>query len=217
MTVVAVPALVAAWLGAGALAGLGVARANRWLAGREELEAAPGRVQAFGPAVLLALLFAALAWRLAAHPEVLAVRSLWAVVLVQVIFFDLAHRLVLDRVMFPAWPLALVLSLVTGDPGWRWSLVGGVGAGVAFGLIALIGALAFRAEVLGMGDVKLAIFIGLVAGPWTAAALLLGVVLAGVMSILLIATRIKGLRDTIAYGPYLCAGTLVVLLQHVPR
>jgi len=25
--------------------------------------------------------------------------------------------------------------------------------------------------------------------------------------------RVKGLKDTIAYGPYLCAGALIVLVQ----
>jgi leader peptidase (prepilin peptidase)/N-methyltransferase len=94
------------------------------------------------------------------------------------------------------------------------AIVTGIGAGVVFLLLALVGGLLFRAEVMGIGDVKLAIFIGLVLGfPWTLQALLLGILLAGGVSILLMAVRVKGLKDTIAYGPYLCAGTLLVLLQ----
>jgi leader peptidase (prepilin peptidase)/N-methyltransferase len=164
------------------------------------------------PVVLSAVLFAAFGWRYGATP-LLLVESVWVLVLVHVIVFDLEHRLILDRVTFPSYAVAFLLSLVSGSPGWRWSLVAGVAAGVAFGLFAMVGALVFRAEVLGMGDVKLAVFIGLVAGAWTAQALLLGIILAGVTSIVLIVVRVKSLHDTIAYGPYLCAGTLVVLLQ----
>ena len=203
----------AGWAAAGAAVGYGIHPLSAWLARKEELE--PGRRpwQVWGPVLVTALVFAVFGWHLAAHPATLAVRSLWAAVLVQVIFFDLEHRLVLDRVMFPSWAAALLASFLLNDPGWKWSLVGGIGAGAGFTLLAVFGALVFRAEVLGMGDVKLAVFIGLVAGPLTLSALLLGVVLAGFTSIVLVLIRLKSMRDTIAYGPYLCIGTLVVLLQ----
>ena len=202
----------ALWLVAGAGAGYGIRRGSVWLARKEELEPGDQPWMVWGPVVATALFFALFGWRFGAEP-LLLVKSLWVLVLVHVIFFDLEHRLILDRVMFPSYGVALLLSFVTNHPGWRWSLVAGVAAGLAFGLFALAGALVFRAEVLGMGDVKLAVFIGLVAGSWTAQALLLGIILAGVTSIVLIAVRLKSLRDTIAYGPYLCVGTLIVLLE----
>lgn len=207
--------LVAAlWTLVGANAGYSQRRVTLWLARVEELE--PGRRawMQWGPIILTAVLFGIFGWRIGAAP-LLFVESLWVLVLVHVIFFDLEHRLILDRVLLPASVVALLVSALVGVPGWRWSLVAGVAAGVAFAAIALLGALAFRTEVLGMGDVKLAVFIGLVAGAWTAQALLLGIILAGLTSILLIVLRLKALRDTIAYGPYLCAGTLIVLLERV--
>lgn len=205
--------VAAGWAVVGAALGYGIHPLDAWLARKEELE--PGRRawQVWGPVAVMALVFGVFGWRFAGHPLTLAVHSLWGAVLVQVIFFDLEHRLVLDRVMFPAWAAALLASILLDDPGWKWSLVGGIGAGAGFALLALLGALVFRAEVLGMGDVKLAVFIGLVAGPYTLSALLLGVVLAGFTSIVLVLIRAKSMRDTIAYGPYLCIGTLVVLLQ----
>jgi prepilin signal peptidase PulO-like enzyme (type II secretory pathway) len=207
------PLLVAAgWCLVGAAAGHGVRRASVWLAEKEELESGDRAWMVWGPVVLAAVLFAAFGWRYGASP-LLLVKSLWVLILVHVIFFDLEHRLILDRVTVPSYVLAFIVSLLSGSPGWRWSLVAAVAAGAAFGLFALAGALIFRAEVLGLGDVKLAVFIGLVAGAWTAQALLLGIILAGVTSILLIVIRAKSLRDTIAYGPYLCAGALVVLLE----
>ena len=203
--------VAAGWLVVGAAAGYGVRRLSVWLARLEDLEPGFERWQVWGPVAISALLFGVFGW-VFGPSWLLLVKSLWVAVLVQVIFFDLEHRLILDRLMFPMMAAALVLSIWTPRLGWKQSLLAGLGAGLIFLAIALIGAGIFRAEVLGFGDVKLALFIGLVLGFLaTIQALVLGVVLAGLTSILLIAVRVKGLRDTIAYGPYLCVGTLVVL------
>jgi len=139
----------------------------------------------------------------------LFVRSVFVLVLVQVIFFDFEHRLILDRVMFPSMALALVVSLF-GHPWWA-GIATGVGAGLIFLLIALAGAAIFKAEALGFGDVKLAVFMGLLLGPLpTAQAMFYGVFLAGLVSIGFIAWH-RSLKGTIAYGPYLAAGALIVL------
>jgi leader peptidase (prepilin peptidase)/N-methyltransferase len=114
--------------------------------------------------------------------------------------------------------VALVLSLVTPNLGWKASLAGALVAGVLFLLVAVVGAAVFRAEALGFGDVKLSVFIGLILGLLAMfQALFYGVILAGLFSILLIALRQKSMKDSIAYGPYLAAGTLIVLLNLAPR
>jgi prepilin signal peptidase PulO-like enzyme (type II secretory pathway) len=201
------------WLPVGAAVGFGVRRLSVWLARREELEPGFQPWQVWGPVAMTAVLFAVFGWRFGATP-LLLITSLWVALLVQVIFFDLEHRLILDRLMFPAYVVALVLSIFTPHLGWKQAAIAGVAAGAAFLLLAVVGGLVFRGEVLGIGDVKLAIFIGLVLGfSGTLSALLVGVLLAGVVSIFLMAIRVKGLKDTIAYGPYLCAGALIGLLQ----
>jgi prepilin signal peptidase PulO-like enzyme (type II secretory pathway) len=206
-----------AWLVAGAAGGFGVRRLSVWLARLENLEPGFRPWQVWGPVITTAALFGAFGWMFGATP-LLLIKSLWVAVLVQVIFFDLEHRLILDRLMFPMMAAALLLSIWTPHLGWKQSLVAGLAAGFIFLAIALLGALAFRTEVMGFGDVKLALFIGLTLGLFaTVQALLLGVVLAGVMSIALIAVRLKGLRDTIAYGPYLAAGAIWVLLIGGPH
>jgi prepilin signal peptidase PulO-like enzyme (type II secretory pathway) len=205
--------VAAVWAVVGAGAGFGIRRLSVWLARIEELEPGFERWQFWGPVATTAVLFAIFGWRFGPAP-LLLLKSLWVAVLVYVIFFDLEHRLILDRVMYPSMVLAILASIVTPHPGWLNAIATGIGAGAVFLLLAVGGSLIFRAEVLGIGDVKLAVFMGLVLGfPWTVQALLLGILLAGVLSILLIAIRRKGLRDTIAYGPYLCAGTLIVLLE----
>ena len=186
------------------------------LARLEELE--PGSLpwQVYGPPILAALLFGVFAFHFG-PVALLFVRSVFVLVLVQVIFFDFEHRLILDRVMFPSMAVALLLSL-TGDPWFsghdRWhGIATGLGAGVFFLLLAVLGSLIFKTEAMGFGDVKLVAFMGLLLGPLpTVQALFYGVFLAGVGGIAIIIWR-RSMKGTLAYGPYLAAGALIALYQ----
>jgi leader peptidase (prepilin peptidase)/N-methyltransferase len=200
-----------AWAAAGVAAGAGVRIVSVWLARGEGLE--PGRKhwQRYGPVVLAAVLFGLFGWRIGPH-WVLLIRSLWVAVLVQVIFFDLEHLLVLDRVLLPSAVAALLLSLVTPGLGIVPAVLTGLVTGLVFLAIAEVGALVFKAEAMGYGDVKLAAFLGLILGPRpTFTAVVLGVILAGVVAVGLLALRLRGMRDAISYGPFLAAGAIVSL------
>ena len=202
-----------AWGLVGAAAGVLVRVASVWLARREGLE--PGRRpwQTYGPVVLTALLFALFGWRIGPS-WLLPVRSLWVAVLVQVIFFDLEHRLVLDRVLLPSAAAALLLSLVTPHLGIVAAVLTGLVTGLVFAAIAELGSIVFKAEAMGYGDVKLSAFLGLIMGPRpTFTAVVLGVILAGVVAVGLLALRVRGLRDSISYGPFLAAGAIAVLFS----
>jgi leader peptidase (prepilin peptidase)/N-methyltransferase len=200
------------WAVVGAAGGWLVRWGSVRLARLEELEPGNAPWQVYGPPILSAVLFAVFAAHLAAHVTsfpLLALRSVFVLVLVQVIFFDFEHRLILDRVMFPAMALALVVSLF-GNPWWM-GIATGLGVGLLFLLLGLAGQAIFKAEALGFGDVKLALFMGLLVGwPYIAQALFYGVLLAGVASVGVI-IRNRSMKGTIAYGPYLAAGTLIVL------
>ena len=203
--------IAAAWTVVGAGAGVLVRVASVWLARREGLEAGRKPWQRFGPVVLAAVLFGLFAWRLGPH-WVLLIRSLWVAVLVQVIFFDLEHRLVLDRVLLPSAVAALLLSPVTPGLGLVPAVLTGLVTGLVFLAIAELGSLVFKAEAMGYGDVKLSAFLGLILGPRpTFNAVVLGVILAGVVAVALLALRVRGMRDSISYGPFLAAGALTSL------
>ncbi len=213
MAGLATPLLVAAWALAGAAAGAGVRLASMWLARHEELEAGRLPWQRFGPVALSAVLFGLFAWRIGPSP-LLLIRSLWLVVLVQVIFFDLEHQLILDRVLVPAAVGALALSWFTPDLGPVSAVLTGLVTGAAFLLLALAGTVLFKAEAMGFGDVKFSVFMGLVLGPRpTFSAVLLGFILAGVVGVVLVVVRVRSMKDSIPYGPFLAAGAIATLLS----
>jgi len=204
-------ALVAiAWGVVGVGAGVLVRWGSVRLAKLEELEPGSKRWQVWGPPIAAAVVFAAFGYELGIS-WLLLLHSVFGLVMVQVIFFDLEHRLILDRVIFPSMGLALAVSIFN-QPWWA-GLATGIAAGLLFALVALIGALIFRAEALGFGDVKFAAFMGLLLGPLpTIQALFYGVVLAAIASIGYIIWK-RSLKGTIAYGPYLAGGALIVLFQ----
>ncbi len=215
------PYLVAAvWAIVGAGAGWVVRWGSVRLARMEGLEPGHRRWQEFGPPILCLVVFAVFALVITPFP-LLVVRSVFGLVLVQVVFFDFEHRLILDRVMFPAMALALLVSLsplfasglVLWHQPWWMGILMGLIAGVLFLALALAGSAIFKAEALGFGDVKLAAFMGLLLGwPYTFTAMFYGVVLAGLVAIGYIAWH-RSLKGTIAYGPYLAAGALIMLLD----
>jgi len=195
-----------------ALVGAGGGWFVRWgsvrLAILEGLEPGQRRWQVFGPPALAAILFGVFAFHFG-MTSTLLIRSVFVLVLVQVTFFDFEHRLILDRVIFPAMALAFLVSLF-GNPWWA-GIATGLGAGLLFLLLALAGSAIFKAEALGFGDVKMAAFMGLLLGPLpTIQALFYGVLLAGVTSVGMIVWQ-RSLKGTLAYGPYLAAGATIVL------
>ncbi|HXM55627.1 MAG TPA: A24 family peptidase [Candidatus Dormibacteraeota bacterium] len=210
--------LAIGWAVVGAAVGVLVRIASVWLARAEEEAQEPGRKpwQRYGPVVLTSLLFGVFAWRIGPS-WLLLVRSLWVAVLVQVIFFDLEHQLVLDRVLLPSAVAALALSVVTPDLGLLPAVLTGLVTGLVFLAIAELGRIVFKAEAMGYGDVKLSAFLGLVLGPRpTFNAVVIGVILAGVVAVLLLALRVRGMRDSISYGPFLAAGALASLFMLGP-
>ena len=208
------------WAVVGAAGGWLVRWGSVKLARLEGLEPGNRLWQVYGPSILCAVLFAIYAFVIPPFP-ILLVRSVFVLVLVQVIFFDFEHRLILDRVMFPSMVLALLVTLsplvnsrlgLWQQPWWA-GIAMGLAAGLLFLLLALAGSALFKAEALGFGDVKLALFMGLLLGwPYTLTAMFYGVFLAGLVSIGVIVWR-RSLKGTIAYGPYLAAGAVLMLVQ----
>jgi prepilin signal peptidase PulO-like enzyme (type II secretory pathway) len=200
------------WAVVGAAAGWFARWGSVRLARLEGLEPGAKPWQVYGPPVLAALVFGIFAYDLGLeHLSVLSSRSVFVLVLVQVIFFDLEHRLILDRIIFPAMILAVLVSLF--EQPWWAGIATGLGTGLLFLFLSIAGSTLLRAEVLGFGDVKLAAFMGFLLGwPAIVDAVFLGV-LVGAIAAVAVGVWHRSLKATFAYGPYLAIGALVMLYQ----
>jgi leader peptidase (prepilin peptidase)/N-methyltransferase len=141
---------------------------------------------------------------------------LWVAVFVQIVVVDLKHRLILDKVTYPAIAVALLLAGLTPGLSIVRALIGAAVIGGFFVVMHLI-----SRHGIGLGDAKLGALIGAVTGlgfdsvTHLAAidAVVAAVLLGGAVALLLLITRVRSLKDPIPYGPFLCAGAALALFQ----
>jgi len=142
---------------------------------------------------------------------------LYSTIFALILITDIERRLILNVVMYPSFLLAFAASFFMPKMTWLSALAGGAFGFVFFLGIALVGNAIFGSGALGAGDVKLAAFVGLITGfPWIIEALVLTILLGAAVSLILLITRVRGLRDPIPYGPFLIAGATVTLLWGYP-
>jgi leader peptidase (prepilin peptidase)/N-methyltransferase len=133
------------------------------------------------------------------------VAAAFCAVLVAISATDLERRIIPNRIVLPATVVLLVAQTVL-HPSVEW-IVAGLAAAVAFLLVAL----AYPGG-MGMGDVKLALLLGVVLGRPVSVALLVGMLTALIPSFAVIAKHGKaGRKMTIPFGPFLAIGGVVAL------
>jgi leader peptidase (prepilin peptidase)/N-methyltransferase len=134
-----------------------------------------------------------------------ALAAFFCAVLVAISAVDLEHRIVPNRIVLPATALLLPLHTIV-DPSPQWAL-GALGAS----LFLFLAVLAYPAG-MGMGDVKLALFMGAMLGKTVAVALMVGMVSALVPALFLLARHgSKARKMGIPFAPFLALGSLVAL------
>ena len=146
-----------------------------------------------------------------------AVNSFHIAVLILIIVTDLEHRLIFNKVIWPATAIALVTSLLVSpeENNLRLALLGAVVGFVIFYVLYWLAQFLYGAEriPLGYGDVKLAMLMGAMLGFHRIFfALMLGVLLGGVFSLLLLLTRRVNRDTALPYGQYLALGAIVMLI-----
>jgi len=183
------------------------------------------------------LIFFVAYWRFVAYPPgdfepsyiQFAITALWCCVFLVIIFIDWEHKLILNRITYPAAVAGLViLGIDTISSDWNimtyirssWFESGVLSVAILNGIIA--GAIGFafffivyliNPRGMGMGDIKLALLIGLVTRlPLVIVALLIGILLGGVVAIALLLFMKKGRKDVIPYGTFLAIGPIITLL-----
>lgn len=126
-------------------------------------------------------------------------------VLVAVTVTDLERRIVPNRIVVPALVVALVVQTAR-DPSVEW-VVAALLAGGAFLVLALV-----YPAGLGMGDVKLAAFLGAWLGRDVLVAVFAGSVLALIPSVVILARQgLRGRKVGIPYAPFLALGGVIAL------
>ncbi|HYN48142.1 MAG TPA: A24 family peptidase [Candidatus Nanopelagicales bacterium] len=220
------PAVLAVGLGiAGAVWGFAADRIGaRWPAHEAEVDEVGAIVRPAGwvrpvdwrTAVVVLLggtSMGALALRFA-DPVPLAIFGTFFAALTLLLATDLDQRLLPDVITLPAIPLALVIGLLGANPLVPpEALPAAILAALAIPAFLFVVAIPFGAGAIGMGDLKLLVSVGLLAGLARAVAgVVVGALAAGVvLAILLVARRIT-LRTYVPFGPFLIAGAYWAVL-----
>jgi len=152
-----------------------------------------------------------------------AITAFWGCVFLIIIFIDWEHKLILNKVTYPAAVVALVILAIDSffpepvllrnlillpEPSILSGVIGGAIGFVFFFIVFLI-----NPKGMGAGDVKLAGLIGLVSGfPLVIVALFIGIFTGGIAAVMLLLLRMKGRKDILPYGTFLALGPMVTLL-----
>jgi leader peptidase (prepilin peptidase)/N-methyltransferase len=134
-----------------------------------------------------------------------AVAAFFCAVLVAVSAIDIEHRIIPNRIVLPATVVVLAANTAR-DLSPEWII-----AGVAASGFLLAAALVYPAG-MGMGDVKLALLMGVALGKTVPVALIVGMLAAMIPGIVLFARHGKKARKMgIPFGPFLALGSVVAL------
>jgi leader peptidase (prepilin peptidase) / N-methyltransferase len=133
------------------------------------------------------------------------IASFFCCVLVAISAVDLEHRIVPNVIVLPATAIALpAQTLLHLSPEWALSALGA-------SLFLFLAVLAYPAG-MGMGDVKLALFMGAVLGKSVGVALMLGMFAALIPGIYLMARHgSKARKMGIPFAPFLALGSVIAL------
>jgi leader peptidase (prepilin peptidase) / N-methyltransferase len=161
-------------------------------------------------AAIGAFAFALLGLRFAtAETLTVIVFGAWFACLVVGFAVDLDQRLLPDELTLPIIPIALLLNVTGHNP-----LVGNAVVAAIVVAVVVPGALyllsvPFGVGAFGMGDVKLLVGVGLMLGLVRGfTGLLAGLLAAGIVLLLLLATKRIGRHTYVPFGPFLIFGAL---------
>jgi leader peptidase (prepilin peptidase)/N-methyltransferase len=134
-----------------------------------------------------------------------AAAAVFCAALVVITATDLTHRIVPNRVVLPAAAAVCVL-MTAAEPSPEWAI-----AGLGAAAFLLVVALAYPGG-MGMGDVKLALLMGVALGGTVVVALPLGMVAALLPAAVLLARHGSRARKmAIPFAPFLALGSVIAL------
>jgi len=132
--------------------------------------------------------------------------------LIVIFVYYLKHYIIPDKVIYPAIAIALIFNfqflIFNQFSIFKFSILSAIGAAIFFLAIVLIS----RGRWLGIGDIKLAFFIGLFLGfPNILVALFLAFLIGAIIGLGLVISGKKTLKSEVPFGPFLVTGTFLAL------
>lgn len=208
------------WGAVGLVAGLAL---HRWLGRRgyryDDEQDRPVR-PAWWVVPVLTVAAGAVGWQFAGSWVVALTYVASVVWMVALAAIDVDVRRLPDRWTLTSYPVVVALlagcSLAVGGDWGRWltALVCGVASGLVYLVLAFV-----NPGGLGMGDVKLAVSLGLLTGwlgwPLAVVAFLAAFLVGTVVGVVVALVSGAGRKATFPFGPSMLAGALVVLLLPV--
>jgi leader peptidase (prepilin peptidase)/N-methyltransferase len=133
------------------------------------------------------------------------IASFFCAVLVVISAIDLEHKIIPNRIVVPAFVIVLAAQTLL-HPSPEWAL-----AALGASSFLFVAAVAYPAG-MGMGDVKLALLLGAMLGRVVPVGLMLGMLLALVPSVVLLARHGAAARKMgFPFGPFLALGSILAL------
>jgi len=164
--------------------------------------------------------FFALAWsRAGVDLNVISAQNFWPFLIVArdwlmlcflaaIFWYDYRQQLIPDAWVVLGGALALSFNIFLGVHWWQLL----IGAGACAGFLGAQYVVS-RGRWIGLGDVKLGVFLGLLVGwPQVAVLILLTYIMGGLVGTWLLARRRAGLKSAVALGPFLTLAAAITLL-----
>lgn len=145
-----------------------------------------------------------------------AIIAFYSYFYITIAVIDLKHQIIPNKMIYPGLLVALAISpffIKTGLPHHgiaSWGIVNAL-IGAAAGFISLLILAILSRGGMGLGDVKMAAFIGLTTGfAEVFVAVIGGIILGGLAAILLLAFKKR--KEVIPFGPFLSIASIVTLV-----
>ena len=202
---------IAVFAGVGLILGLVSDRlATRWPEHDEENPAGrPVGWRTVACGAFGAFAFGVVVYRFAGDPLALALFTAWFATLVIGLATDLDQRLLPNVLTLPVIPVALVYALSGQNPLVGDEVLPAIAIAVGVPAVLYVASIPFGAGAFGIGDVKLLVGVGLMAGALRAfTGLVSGLFAAGIVLAILLLTRRVTLKTYVPYGPFLIFGAV---------
>lgn len=139
--------------------------------------------------------------------------GIFALFLIPIVFIDLDHRLILNKLTLPGLVLGLGFSIMMDPTHFYQPLIGALAGGGLLWLVAVLGSAIYSKESMGGGDIKFGAMVGAFTSPEVVLlALFLAFFAAAVFAIFGMISGWLERRSVIPFGPFIALGAMVSIL-----